>query len=200
MQARRERWIIIYCTLQILARISVDVPDLSFKGNVAYFLNTRLQGLPPWSPNDQTFLEASYEQSHCWTAPELWAGDAYEKWASSKKSEKSIEIQDDRPLSPEFLGPLSPMSASSSFSFIDPKRHMPITELEANEVDRASNETPVTEISSSDQSYSSTRTVVTSRFAPITRVPKDQDYTKKPLPLRPGKGVNSELDRRHPRR
>ena len=65
-EARRERWIIIYCVLQILAAVSVDVPDLSFGGQVSYFLNARLHGLPPWSPADGIFRDASREHSHCW--------------------------------------------------------------------------------------------------------------------------------------
>ena len=46
-EARRERWIVICCVLQTLPSLSVDVPNLSFKGSISYFLNARLHGLPP---------------------------------------------------------------------------------------------------------------------------------------------------------
>ena len=78
-EGRRERWVIIYCILQTLAKVSVDVPYLSFKQDVDYFLNTRLEGLPPWSPEEKIFEEPSLEQSHCWTNPPNWADTRYER-------------------------------------------------------------------------------------------------------------------------
>ena len=78
-EARRERWIIIYCTLQTLARMTIEVPYLSFKTNVDYFLITRMEHLPPWKPNEKVFEEASLEQSHCWTYPRNWADTPYER-------------------------------------------------------------------------------------------------------------------------
>ena len=47
--ARKGRWIIIYCVLQLLSRVSLDIPGLYFAENVPYFLNPRLENTPPWS-------------------------------------------------------------------------------------------------------------------------------------------------------
>ena len=105
-EARRERWIIIYCVLQTLAGVSVDVPDLSFTSGVSYFLNTRLHGLPLWSPTDSTYLDASRDQSHCWTTARTWFGDHLEQWTlqsgSSSYGTSESNFQS-RPLSPGFL-------------------------------------------------------------------------------------------------
>ena len=110
-EARRERWIIIYCVLSTLAGISVDVPNLSFK-NVDYFLNTRLEGLPPWCPEEKIFLEALPEQSHCWTSPLTWEEETYERRVSKSSARRSISrcsetsktAYNGRPLSPDFDG------------------------------------------------------------------------------------------------
>ena len=124
-EARRERWIIVYCVLQIIAGISVDVPHLSFKGDVSYFLNARLAGLPPWSPTDKIFMDASCEQSHCWTTAEMWASNNYDSLSSLNKfnSDADTERLESRPLSPE--------SHSSSFSFFGSGNLTPIGVLEA---------------------------------------------------------------------
>jgi hypothetical protein len=45
-EGQTGRWVLLYCVLQILSTISVDTPKSSFK-NVSYFLNPRLQGIPP---------------------------------------------------------------------------------------------------------------------------------------------------------
>ena len=99
-EARRERWIIIYSVLQALAGISVDVPQLSFKNYVDYFLNARLQSLPPWSHDKNVYMEASYEQSHCWTAAKQWADsrcqrhtpiDWLDRSSSFMRSERSCD-------------------------------------------------------------------------------------------------------------
>ena len=128
-EARRERWIIIYSVLQTLAGISVDVPQLSFKGDVSYFLNARLQGLPPWNPSEKIYMEASREQSHCWTAPEMWANRDYGNWSSSSGSQsdaKSDPRYESRPLSPE-------SHSSASFTFLDSTPPTPIGDFESND-------------------------------------------------------------------
>ena len=111
-EARRERWIIIYSVLSILANISVDVPNLSFKSNVDYFLNTHLDGLPPWCPEEKVFLEPSRQQSQCYTSPLTWQDDTYEhrtgpRGSIGHRSESSENSYNTRPLTPD----------SDSFSF-----------------------------------------------------------------------------------
>jgi len=65
-EARKERWMLIYGVLQVLATISVDTPHLYFRDNVSYFLNPRLKGTPPWElAKDHAFEEASPFDSHC---------------------------------------------------------------------------------------------------------------------------------------
>ena len=70
--ARRARWVILYCLLQTLADIANDVPDLQSRHHVRYFLNAPLTGLPPWEPGGNGFPEACRERSHCWTTVQQW--------------------------------------------------------------------------------------------------------------------------------
>ena len=126
-ESRRERWIIIYCVLQALAGISVDVPQLSFKGDVDYFLNARLEGLPPWSVQKDVYLEASREQSHCFTAAEAWADSRREQDTSiqspgsSNSVTRSESSHDSRPRSSESQSssstPLALLPASQVLTF-----------------------------------------------------------------------------------
>ena len=67
--ARKGRWMMLYGILQVLSKISVDTPDLYFAGDVAYFLNPRLKGTPPWSygsAQGQVYEEAHSKLAHCW--------------------------------------------------------------------------------------------------------------------------------------
>lgn len=71
--ARKARWILLYCILQVLSTLAVDTPDLLFKGDVSYFLNPRLKGTPPWKTgNDDVFESASHPGSYCWRVPSSW--------------------------------------------------------------------------------------------------------------------------------
>lgn len=70
--ARRARWILLYGILQILATLSIDVPDLFFYEGVSYFLNPRMTGTPPWEAG--VFKEASPRSSYCWKTRESWMG------------------------------------------------------------------------------------------------------------------------------
>ena len=195
----RERWIVIYCTLQTLAGLSVDVPNLSFKGDVAYFLNTRLQGLPPWSPSSKIYTDASREQSHCWTSPMTWADDQFDRLSPkiSHSYSKSDDSYGSRPLSPESQTayaqsddpydrhPLSP--ESSSFTFFNSSHHTPIGELEARESFPTDYGPPTAEkLARLDQGMPPEYRVLPSKFAATAGVPQ---YLTKPLPLRPGQGT-----------
>ncbi|KAI9051941.1 hypothetical protein LZ554_004196 [Drepanopeziza brunnea f. sp. 'monogermtubi'] len=70
--ARRGRWVLIYGILQTLASISVDTPNLRYTSDVAYHLNPRLRGTPPWKGANQNMVEASHVGSHCWTVRDSW--------------------------------------------------------------------------------------------------------------------------------
>lgn len=223
-EARRERWIIIYSILQILAGISVDVPQLSFKGDVSYFLNARLQGLPPWNPAEKVYMEASREQSHCWTAPEMWANRDYGNWTSSKRSQsdvKSDPTYESRPLSPE-------SHSSASFAFFDSTPTTPIGDFESNDgsqkrssfteesswapsqgdYDSSVTGSPIRYPLSSHSDYESSTTLVTEgpinpdrqsseyRAVPAkyAAVTGISQYNKRPLPLRPGLPSNWDVE------
>lgn len=70
--ARRGRWVLIYGILQSLASVSVDSPGLRYKDDVAYHLNARLRGTPPWKGANQNAEEANHKGSYCWLAPKKW--------------------------------------------------------------------------------------------------------------------------------
>ena len=191
-EARRERWIIIYCVLQTLASLSVDVPNLSFKGNVSYFLNASLHGLPPWNPTEQIFADAVREQSHCWLAPEIWEEEQHDRWApsgtksiSSFRRSESSATYDSRPLSPESESMISTMAttvdSSGGATFYN---HESVSELEAIETHPrdfkspylASPSSPSDGAVSRDEHYFAARPAVPSL---VSR------YSSKPLPMRP---------------
>ena len=229
-EARRERWILIYSILQTLAGISVDVPQLSFKGDVSYFLNARLQGLPPWSPTDKVYMEASREQSHCWTASEMWANNDYDNWSQSKRSqsdEKSDTTYQNRPLSPE-------SHSSAAFAFIDSTPPTPIGDFDSNDglqkspsytesstwvqsqADYDSSETSsfigyrlsnhrghessttsMTEGSMNPDRQSSEHRTLPAIYAPVTGI---SQYNMRPLPLRPSRPSNRDVQFTKPQR
>lgn len=47
--ARMGRWLIIYCMLQMLSRLAVDIQGLWYTSGVPYFLNCDVAGCPPWA-------------------------------------------------------------------------------------------------------------------------------------------------------
>ena len=186
-EARRERWIIIYCVLQTLAGISVDVPNLSFNGDVSYFLNTRLQGLPPWCPTDRIFLDASREQSHCWTTSKTWSLDHLERWTTQSGS-NSYATSDTTPQS----RPLSPESQSDTYTFFDSNRNTTYSELEAHDAYHKDDFSPVTETSlSTDPNSPPEYPVVPPKFAAMAGIDR---YTTKPLPIRPYQGSKRDSE------
>lgn len=73
LDARKGRWILLYCILQVLANVAVDTPELWCRDDVPYFLNPRLNGTPPWrTDSDPALQQASQLWSHCWTVPKSW--------------------------------------------------------------------------------------------------------------------------------
>ena len=180
-EARRERWIIIYCVLQTLAGISVDVPNLSFDGDVSYFLNTRLQGLPPWSPTDKIFIDASREQSHAWKTARAWANDHYELWASQNGSSSystSEATPQDRPLSLD--------SQPDTLTFFDSNRDITCSELEDTGTYCIGKFPPVPETSlGPDWSLPPESPLMPPKFAAVAGIDR---YATKPLPVRPNQG------------
>lgn len=94
-EARKGRWILLYCVLQILADIATDTPNMWCKDGVSYFLNTRLKGTPPWrTQTDRVYPEASRLISHCWTAPKTWSID-HAIGSSPLKNHRQIVITSD---------------------------------------------------------------------------------------------------------
>ena len=190
-EARRERWIIIYCVLQTLAGISVDVPNLSFNGDVDYFLNTRLQGLPPWSPTDKIYIDASREQSHCWTTAKTWVHNHFERWASQKGPSsyaRSDAASQSRPLSPE--------SQSDTATFFDSNRDTICSELEALEPYQKDDYLPVIETGLDPDSSLPECPIMPAKFAAVAGIDR---YTTKPLPVRPNQGSKRDPEVRRPK-
>jgi hypothetical protein len=70
--ARRGRWVLLYGVLQVLASISVDTPTVKYCQDVAYYLNPRMRGTPPWKGASQNIEEATHEGSHCWITIRSW--------------------------------------------------------------------------------------------------------------------------------
>lgn len=73
--ARRGRWVLIYGILQTLASVSVDTPNLRYKGEASYHLSPRLRSTPPWKTSNQNLNEASHDLSYCWTVRGTWHVD-----------------------------------------------------------------------------------------------------------------------------
>ena len=192
-EARRERWIIVYCVLQTLAGISVDVPDLTFHGDVSYFLNTRLQGLPPWSPTDGMFMDASREQSHCWTTARTWFGNHLERWTVLSGSSAYTTSETDsqsRPLSPE-------PQTDTYISLFDSNRNTTCSELKALDAYARDDFYPNNETNlSTNPNLSPEHRLVPSTLVETVGI---DHYSTKPLPIRTYHGEKRLPEVRRPR-
>ncbi|KAK6003225.1 hypothetical protein QM012_001070 [Aureobasidium pullulans] len=51
-EGRLGRWIIVYCMMQLLSRVAVDIQGLHYTVGVEYHLNADLDGTPPWNIDD----------------------------------------------------------------------------------------------------------------------------------------------------
>ncbi|KAI5272988.1 hypothetical protein E4T47_03745 [Aureobasidium subglaciale] len=49
-EGRLGRWIVVYCMMQVLSRVAVDIQGLRYTQGMEYFLNADINGTPPWSP------------------------------------------------------------------------------------------------------------------------------------------------------
>lgn len=188
-EARRERWIIIYCVLQTLAGISEDVPNLSFNGHVTYFLNTRLQGLPPWSPTDKIFIDASREHSHAWKTAGAWASDHYEPRASQNGSH-SYSTSEATPQT----RPLSLGSQNDTMTLFDSNRDITCSEIGAHEAYSIGKFPPVPETRLGPNW--GVPPVSPPKFAAVAGTDR---YATKPLPVRPNQGSKRDPEVRRPK-
>lgn len=74
--ARRGRWMLIYCILQTLMEVASDTPGIGYTEGVEYFLNPSLKGTPPWRLSaEHVYEEANPESTYCWRAPLTWLCD-----------------------------------------------------------------------------------------------------------------------------
>ncbi|PWY64052.1 choriogenin Hminor [Aspergillus heteromorphus CBS 117.55] len=94
---RCGQWIFLYCIIQSLPLVVVDVQDIKYVDNVEYFLCIAPRGGAPWIQNDSKAarswfgvaggagvvslpsdvvingVEGIYRRSHCWQVAEQWA-------------------------------------------------------------------------------------------------------------------------------
>ncbi|KAI9932053.1 hypothetical protein ASPWEDRAFT_112044 [Aspergillus wentii DTO 134E9] len=94
---RCGQWVFLYCVIQSLPLLVVDVPDVKFVDGVEYFLCIAPRGGAPWIQNDSKAarswfgvaggagvvslpsdvvingVEGIYRRSHCWKVAEQWA-------------------------------------------------------------------------------------------------------------------------------
>ncbi|GES59358.1 ankyrin repeat protein [Aspergillus terreus] len=94
---RCGQWILLYCVIQALPLLVVDVQDVKFTSGVEYFLCIAPRGGAPWIHNDGKAarswfgvaggsglvslpsdvvvngVEGIYRRSHCWQVAEQWA-------------------------------------------------------------------------------------------------------------------------------
>ena len=71
--ARLGRWLLIYCSLQVLSTVAVDTPGLRYTGSASYHLNTTLRGIAPFAePQDPTRRDPSPHLFHPFSAPLTW--------------------------------------------------------------------------------------------------------------------------------
>lgn len=191
-EARRERWIIIYCVLQTLAGIPVDVPNLSISGDISYFLNTRLQGLPPWSPTDGMFMEGSREQSHCWTTARTWSPDLFERWKAHSSSNSYLTSD-----TTSQSRPLSPNTPLDTYTFLDSNRDTTCSEPEVNDPYRIDEFYPATETRlSAGPNTPLEHPLMPSKAVAIVDLGR---HTNKPLPIRSGHESKRDREVRRPK-
>ncbi|KAI4757787.1 hypothetical protein E4T52_10166 [Aureobasidium sp. EXF-3400] len=101
-EGRLGRWIIIYCIMQLLSKVAVDIQGLRYTSGVEYHLSADTDGTPPWDPSDfpTTMRPAGTEYS--WAAlfarangtPHSVSGTVQKK--STKARFKVVHLPDGR--------------------------------------------------------------------------------------------------------
>jgi len=51
-EGRLGRWIVIYCMMQLLSKVAVDIQGLRYGRSVEYHLSADIDGTPPWNTSD----------------------------------------------------------------------------------------------------------------------------------------------------
>jgi hypothetical protein len=51
-EGRLGRWIIVYCMMQLLSKVAVDIQGLRYGLSVDYHLSADTDGTPPWNTSD----------------------------------------------------------------------------------------------------------------------------------------------------
>ncbi|KAI4721461.1 hypothetical protein E4T48_02325 [Aureobasidium sp. EXF-10727] len=67
-EGRLGRWIIVYCMMQLLSRVAVDIQGLRYTLGVEYHLNADLDGTPPWNIHDFPETMRSAGPQYAWAA------------------------------------------------------------------------------------------------------------------------------------
>ncbi|THZ82371.1 hypothetical protein D6C84_05810 [Aureobasidium pullulans] len=65
---RLGRWIVVYCMMQLLSKVAVDIQGLRHSRGVEYFLNADLDGTPPWNPDDFPVTMRPVSAYYSWAA------------------------------------------------------------------------------------------------------------------------------------
>lgn len=100
-EGRFGRWIIVYCMMQLLSRIAVDIQGLRYTIGVEYHLNADLDGTPPWDTNDFPVDMRPAGPQYAWAAlfaratmPSRISGSAQKK--TTKARLKVVHLADGR--------------------------------------------------------------------------------------------------------
>ncbi|CAD0087860.1 unnamed protein product [Aureobasidium vineae] len=90
-EGRLGRWIIVYCMMQLLSRVAVDIQGLRYTLGVEYHLNADLDGTPPWNMNDFPETMRPAGPQYAWAA--LFARAAMPPPASGTPQRKATKAR-----------------------------------------------------------------------------------------------------------
>lgn len=79
LEARKGRWLMVYCVLQTLAGVDVQGEGgTRWREGVEYWLGVRLRGTPPWASvsGEGEGDEKGHWRSHCWRVARGGTGGA----------------------------------------------------------------------------------------------------------------------------
>lgn len=86
---RLGRWIVIYCMMQLLSKVAVDIQGLRYRPGVEYFLHANLDGTPPWRPNDFPGTMRPATSRYSWAALSAKSTDQLDMTARSNVSREA---------------------------------------------------------------------------------------------------------------